>query len=549
MEINLTMDRCKRDKIVFVSTNHDSTCLGLRILSSIAKKEGYETVIVFMPSFSETYSKNEIKQLLHLCNGTLAICISTLAISFKKAVQVAEALKPLGTPLIVGGIHATLNPEECLKNFDFVSLGESDYAFIDLLKCIKQDILPKEVKNVCYKVEDKIIKNDVHELIKDLNRLPFPDYDTSNKFVLYHGRLTPFEEKHFDYGEHNRSNLFFIGLGPTLMHHCTRGCLYNCKYCCNHDLKKVYKNKGVYLRVLSVKNTISTLKYMLKNYPNTQIIWFTDDNFLSRDMGSIKKFSDAYKKNISVPFMCYLTPKNVDEEKVKILISAGLKHVEVGVQTGSDYVNNKFYSRNITSEDVLKTSRILNKYRCVMDPPEYQFINTSFLEKAEDTLQTIRLIQKIPKPFTLRVFNLICFPGSTFEKEYSSLGQRYNFSDTNYLDWFKHLKKKNLDKKYFNIILSLMGGRCLKNKYGFISEKSLKFFLNKKIIWLNDNTSIMNFFLGYLCLAWKYPFWVLPSLRLKRAYFNAMVKRYQRIRKSFRKINYVQNHKGKNESA
>ncbi|MDP2906904.1 MAG: radical SAM protein [Nanoarchaeota archaeon] len=520
-------------KVVFISPEFNIYCSGLRVLSSVVKNHGYRSVMVFMPIIGDEYPEKVMRNLIDICKGSLAICITAMAINSKKAELIAKSLRRLNIPIIIGGIHATLNPEKCLEYVDFVSIGESEYALVELLDSIKRKEKRFRIKNICYKEDGKIVKNEVRELIQDINSLPLPDYDKSNKFICYDGEIVPFEEKHLRCGEYNISNVFFIFFNSVMSYHTTRGCPYECKYCCNYDLKRIYNSKGKYVRFLSTETIIRGLESVVKLYPSIELIWFTDDDFFMKSLESIKQFSIEYKRKINLPFMCYANPRTIDEEKLKHLLNAGLKRVEVGIQTGSERTNKQMYSRSISTDDIMKAARILNKYKDEMFPPEYQFINTNPLESEEDTIKTINLIINLPKPFRLKVFNMIFFPGSEFEKEYA-LGKEYNpgddFSGRDYIDKFNHLRK-GIRNKYYPVILSLMDGYCADRKYGSIRKRYLDILLSKKVAQLNKKIPVFSFFLMYIALNWKDPYWVLPSTKLKRISLKRTINRERKKRK------------------
>lgn len=520
-----------KSKVVFISPEESVYCFGLRTLSSLVKKCGYESVMVFMSTVYKYYSKKELKQLIDLCKGSFAICITSSAIGFRKAVQITDSLKHLNIPLIMGGVHATLNPEECLRHVDFVCVGEGDHAFVELLESIRKGGKGLKIKNICYKKEGRTVTNDVRDLVVNINKLPFPDYDPVNKFVLFNKNLIPFKEEHFSFGSHNLSNIFFLSFKAIILYHTTRGCPYDCKYCCNKDLKKVYDNKGVYVRFLSPKNIVQGLKYLSKNYPNLEFIWFTDDDFFLRGKKDLNELCDLYKKEVGKPFMCYLNPSSSDEEKLKMLISAGLKRVEVGIQTGSDDINKGLYSRSIALKDVLSAAFLLNKYKDYMYLTEYQVINTSPLEDESSVLKTISFIRSLPKPFFLKVYNLVLFPGSSFEKECGMKKEQVeNVSDVNYLDHIQHFKRKKIGHKYVSIVLSMMEGCCKGGRYGSVSERYLDLLLSKKIIWLNNKLPALKYLILYTHLNSNKIYWALPHPALKRAYLSRLIQRHKSFR-------------------
>ncbi len=65
-------------KIVLISTLNAPTDQGLRILSSILKKAGYDTSLIFMSTPKNLYSKKELKQLEFFCKDCDLVGISSL---------------------------------------------------------------------------------------------------------------------------------------------------------------------------------------------------------------------------------------------------------------------------------------------------------------------------------------------------------------------------------------------------------------------------------------------------------------------------------------
>ena len=62
---------------------------------------------------------------------------------------------------------------------------------------------------------------------------------------------------------------------------------------------------------------------------------FCDDSFLAASSEEIEQFSEAYRDAVGVPFFVLATPETVTDDKLSCLVDAGLRHVEMGIQSGS----------------------------------------------------------------------------------------------------------------------------------------------------------------------------------------------------------------------
>lgn len=270
--------------------------------------------------------------------------------------------------------------------------------------------------------------------------------------------------------------------------HTIRGCPHSCTFCCNYNLRKLYLKKGNYIRKRSIRNVIEEVVNLKQKFPSIDFVWFTDDTFLIRSVEEIALFCKEYKKKVGLPFMCYVDPLTFDETKLRLLIDAGLKRIEMGIQTGSEKINKNLYNRFVTNERLIAVTKIINKYSHKMVPPEYQIIIANPYETEKDVLSTIDLIQKLPKPYFLQPFALVFFPGTQLYYKARNDGIIKSKKDTCYDVCYTAYKEnlmnkfKKLDTIYLNLILMLMFGRVTSSRYGRLPRPVLKLLLNKMIV-------------------------------------------------------------------
>ena len=477
----------KSIKISLISTD-DICAHGVRSISSFLKKPGHHVRLIFMPTFDKQYSKKVLRDLIDLTKGTDLIGVSCMSFNSDKTVQVIKHLKNLKIPIVWGGIHATFNPEECLKYSDFVCIGEGEETMLELVEKLAKKMDVTKIKNLWVKKGCEIYKNDVRPLIQDLDELPFEDYDFETQWVLDNGRLVKMNK---EYRGHNYIDSFTLTkkFSRFILVHTTRGCPYSCTYCCNSGLRKIYLNKGNFVRKRSIKNIIEELVELKQKFPSIDFVWFTDEIFFCRSVKEMSLFCKEYKRKIDLPFICNAEPFGMNEAKLKLLLAAGLKRIKVGLQTGSEEINKNLYNRIFSNNDIISMKKIINKYRNRMLPPEYQVIISNPYETEKDVLETIKLLQQLPKPYFLETFSLTFFSGTQlFYKAINDgiINSKKDLCvDISYEDIAKHLKRKikKLNTVYLYLILTLMQRNVTSSRYGRIPKFLLNnLLLNKKVI-------------------------------------------------------------------
>lgn len=186
-------------------------------------------------------------------------------------------------------------PGEVINNdcVDMICIGEGEEAIVELANSIEKSGIDYSIQNLWFKKDGGIIKNRVRHLIKDLDKLPFPD-----KLI--------FCEK-----EQSIRNHYAVTSG--------RGCPFSCTYCASDVMKRLLTKGETYVRRRSPENVIEEL-LVAKNsiYFNLRSINFLDDTF-TYDYSWLERFCRLYKKEIKLPFHCTGYPSTVNYEKTVLL--------------------------------------------------------------------------------------------------------------------------------------------------------------------------------------------------------------------------------------
>ena len=317
---------------------------GVGYLSAALKKAGHKTNLLLEPPHNMYFKipfvsrinikEKLVKQAVKFNPDLIAMTATTFA--FPEAKKMASMLKSKkDIPIILGGIHATSVPEHVLKNtdIDIICRGEGDEAIVEVANALEANKSIDNIKNIWVKKEDgTIIKNNVRELIKQLDKLPFPDNTIFEKY-----------------------NCIQLDYSITT----SRGCPYNCSYCCNHYYQQLYKNKGQYTRRRSPENVITELKLTKKKYGITSV-YFWDDTFtVNKDW--LSEFVKIYSREIGLPFHCLTRPENITQEIIHLLKKAGCSHINIGIESGSEKIRRNVLNRQLTNKQIIEATKLIKK--------------------------------------------------------------------------------------------------------------------------------------------------------------------------------------------
>lgn len=390
------MNKSKDFKVLLFGLN-GTRWLANHLLHTVLEKNGFEVHSVF---FREDYQSwtpikdVEVKHVMEIVNELKPDLIGFSFTSFfvNEARELTRLIKKNHrAPIIWGGTHPSLDPEVCIKEADMVCIGEGEKPLVELAASIQNGEDRTDIQNIWFKKNGEILKNGTRGLIEDLDSIPFPDFSNRNKYFIVADVLYR-EDNPSPYNQYE----YYILTG--------RGCPYMCTFCSNHKLSKL--GHGKMLRKRSVENVIEELQQVIKKSPKLKMVLFYDDVF-TYDRKWLRDFKNLYKREIGIPFFCYVHPNMIDEERIIILKEAGVVNVAMGFQHGSSRIRKGYFERNDSDESILKAAALFRKYRI---PINLDTISTPF-DTEEDNCKNIELLLKVPKPFSLAMHTLTFFPG------------------------------------------------------------------------------------------------------------------------------------------
>jgi anaerobic magnesium-protoporphyrin IX monomethyl ester cyclase len=288
----------------------------------------------------------------------------------------ARLKKVLGVPMICGGSYVTLAPDVVMDSdspFDAVVMGEGEHAMAEVLDKLRKGDAWLASNNIAYRDgrTDRLVRNQLNPLIDGLDLLPYPAT-----------WLFPYQE--------------IIDHENVAMFHFNRGCAYQCRFCSNAALGRVYGMASNRLRFRSTGSVMNEIENVLLKYRlrDDTILCFADDLFIF-DRKWIVDFCEQYKNKIGRPFWCTGRSNHITDEICKALKSAGCKMLMMSVESGNDYIRNEVMGRNISRETMFRSFELCHEYgintlaSCIIGLP---FETPEMIEDSIDTISQLKSV-------------------------------------------------------------------------------------------------------------------------------------------------------------
>lgn len=377
---------------------------GVRHLANYLQKNGFEVVIVFLKELQSLFKSNKITEeelsLLKKIIQKEEFLFVGLSIHSSLVIHEISGLIDMlknepDVLFVTGGVFPSIAPEECAKFADIVMRGEGEIAIVRLANAIKNGEDWTSIPNLSYINEKGIyIQNDLERLVQDLDTVAYPIIGNKNIYLIDNNKISNIDPQ---------LNTEFYEISGS------RGCPFNCSFCCSSNMRKIYKGKGDYLRFRSVDSVISELTEALQKNNKIKVIRFWDEVFTT-DMSWIRDFCTQYKQKINLPFHIWGHPSMIKDEVIAMLKDIGLHRIVVGFQSGSPHIRNNIFNRPETNEQIINASKIISSHSI----PEvyYDLMICHPLETLEELKETFYLCMQLEPPFVYELHQLAYQPGS-----------------------------------------------------------------------------------------------------------------------------------------
>jgi anaerobic magnesium-protoporphyrin IX monomethyl ester cyclase len=133
-------------------------------------------------------------------------------------------------------------------------------------------------------------------------------------------------------------------------------------------------------------------------------VGFGDDDFLVRPKQRLEEFAVKYRRAIDLPFTVTTNANAYRKEKFKILLDAGMKHVQIGVQSGSQRILDSVFNWKATVQKTKNVAREIVSFKDSSDLMlALDFIIDNPYETDEDIIDTYKYFLDLPLGIRINV--------------------------------------------------------------------------------------------------------------------------------------------------
>ncbi|MFC2020378.1 B12-binding domain-containing radical SAM protein [Chloroflexota bacterium] len=310
-------------------TRYPQPPMGLALIAAVLEKAGYPVTVVDANALNLQPEAVE-----PLVKDADIVGLTAMTPSINTAIAIARHLKKAcpDLPIVLGGTHATLLPEETLAiapEIDVIVRGEGEDTFIELLQALESKQPLSTIAGVSYKKDGRVVSNPASSKMVDLDSLPF---------LAYH--LLPWQ-KYKPHPPHGRALPFAVIIT-------SRGCPYRCAYCS----KPIFGNK---FRAQTPERVVEEIVYYQKNFGIKEIAFY-DDSF-TLDKERARAIADEIiKKELKIHWTCETRVNLVDKELLRHIKQAGCYSIAYGIESGSPEIL-KALDKEITLEQAVEAVR------------------------------------------------------------------------------------------------------------------------------------------------------------------------------------------------
>ena len=226
----------------------------------------------------------------------------------RPVIEASKRVKTLGIPVVWGGVHATIMPEECLREayVDYVVVNEGEQTATELAHMLArgEPALAGQIAGLAYKRDGAPVLNPERPFIRDLDEYR-PRWD-----------LIPVERYLIQSGPYDRALPVYI----------SRGCPFRCGFCYNEVvMKRTWRQHSDEFILEQVQ--------WLKDHYRINAVDYADDYLFGR----IKPMQRRVEK-VGMPWSGQVRVQLLKPEFVKWMRATGCQWVNIGAESGSQAV-------------------------------------------------------------------------------------------------------------------------------------------------------------------------------------------------------------------
>lgn len=281
--------------------------LGLGYIASSLRKNGVSVTIVDC-----TFLTNEeALRKIQLANPEIVGIYSMFSMK-QQSIELARLLRKNCGILIAGGPLPTLAPEDFLRDFDAVVVGEGEETIVELVNGIEGNLDLSGISGIAYRERGRgeVRITPSRPVVQDLDDVSFPSRD-----LFENQAYKDYYSKKFGYTVTSMIT--------------SRGCPFNCDFCSRSV-------SGSQFRARSAVNVADEMEAIVGfGYDR---IWFADDCFTLNRKRLIDICNEIINRRLGIGWECLSRVDTIDREVADKMREAGCVRVFFGIESGNDSV-------------------------------------------------------------------------------------------------------------------------------------------------------------------------------------------------------------------
>jgi len=295
--------------------------LGIFILGTLMKELGWEVEIVFEESRAIDY---EVLKKADL------VGISTITSTAPRAYAIADRVRGLGVPVLMGGPHVTFLADEALEHADFVIRGEGEVPLKAFIEAWERGGGFASVPGLSYREGERAVHNPKAPPVRNMDDIPVPDFA----------------------GLRFRAKSI---AGRTIIPvQTSRGCPFDCSFC------SVTGMFGKKWRFRSIPHVLEELR---RYDARRNFIFFYDDNFAADPPRAKALLQGMIAQRFRFRWSTQVRADAArDSELIRLMKRAGCHTVFVGFESVNP-LSLAGMKKSQTVEDVVRAVRVFRRER------------------------------------------------------------------------------------------------------------------------------------------------------------------------------------------
>jgi len=289
--------------------------LGLPMIGAALRDAGHDVLMYAPRAAPVDWADVESSDLVGL---------STTTSTAPAAYEMADRLRAVGVPVVIGGSHVTFMADEALGHADYVARGEGgEELMLELIEALDGRRELSSIAGLSFLRDGAAVHNDLRPPCPDLDQLPMPDLDL---IVGHEG----------------------VNSMPIMT---SWGCPFDCNFC------SVTAMFGQKYRFRSEENVMAELRAK-----RPQRIFFYDDNLAANRARLKRLLSMMIDEGIVVPWQAQMRTDVVrDPELLDLMRRSGCERIALGLES-LDQATLDDFDKSQTVADIERAIELLDAH-------------------------------------------------------------------------------------------------------------------------------------------------------------------------------------------